>query len=54
LRTATEIKKDFAPFLPDFAQRSTENRVLRIVFNTDLRCGHDGLYKIAKNLKVMG
>jgi hypothetical protein len=30
----------------------TTNRMLDIIFNTDLRCGHTGLTLLAKNLKV--
>lgn len=39
-------------FLPATVGRGTENRLIRIVFNTDLRCGHDGLAAIAKGLRV--
>jgi hypothetical protein len=38
-------------FQPDF-RAAKENRLIRAVFNTDLRNSHDGLYKIAKDLKV--
>jgi hypothetical protein len=31
---------------------SKENRLLRVVFNADLRCSHDGLEKLAKSLKL--
>lgn len=32
--------------------KSTENKVLRIVFNADLRSSHDGLTKVAKTFKL--
>jgi hypothetical protein len=39
-------------FLPSTLDRSTENRLIRVVFNTDLRCGHAGLAALAKGLRL--
>jgi hypothetical protein len=33
-------------------QRETANRLVRVVFNADLRAGHDGLTLLAKGLKL--
>lgn len=40
-------KLDFLP-----SMERTESRILRVVFNTDLRNNHDGLTTIAKRLKI--
>lgn len=32
--------------------RASENRLIRVVFDADLRCSHEGLTAIAKNLKL--
>lgn len=34
------------------AERETTNRIVRVVFNADLRSGHDGLTNMAKNFKI--
>jgi hypothetical protein len=39
-------------YFPDMEIKRSENRVLRIVFNSDLRSAHDGLTKLAKSLKI--
>lgn len=39
-------------FLPDFSKKLSENRMVQIVFNADLRCSHDGLRLLAKSLKI--
>jgi hypothetical protein len=38
-------------FMPTFRAREI-NRVLRVVFNTDLRNSHDGLSILAKDFKI--
>lgn len=39
-------------YFPNLVNRRDENKVLQIIFNADLRGGHDRLAKIAKDLKV--
>lgn len=38
--------------LPDFNKKLSDNRMLQIVFNADLRCSHLGLSIVAKRLKL--
>ena len=35
----------------DFSSK-VPNTLVRVIFHADLRCGHDGLTKLAKSLKV--
>lgn len=46
------MKNDTWDFLPDFKTRESENKILQIFFNTDLRCAHDGLAILAKKEKL--
>lgn len=42
---------DAMDFMPALKGQGT-NRVLRVVFNTDLRNSHDGLSQLAKDFKI--
>lgn len=44
-------KEEKQNFLPDFT-KARANTLLRVVFNADLRCSHDGLALQAKALRL--
>ena len=47
------MASDFISGLEERAKSHlSENKILRVVFDTDLRCGHTGLTTLAKNLRL--
>lgn len=47
-----KAKTDAMEFLPTKFSPVSESKILRVIFNTDLRNNHEGLAAIAKNLRI--